>query len=501
MDENLDVKKIVEKIKTEISNDSDVTISAENIVQQASESNSKNTAQSRSDSLETKKIIQDFEKFDNISKIPLVNADDSFDENLIQANMSYDIQTITKIETLKPKIIRGLVLKFRHIIQNEIRSTLNSIVNNQIKFNIHMVRSVTGLKKLLDSVELKQQRTNELVDSVELKQQLRTNELVDSENTLAVYLAYMFYLKRKPTINEIKSWLPNISNHEKFLDLINAIGISEEALQIQKTELQSKGIILLDGITAYKKVDEHIIHFYLQDRTYLEPFSQNLLYEQEETTLLKKLLKKDMNVINIGANIGYFTLLAARQVGPQGKVFAFEPFPKTVELLQKNIDANGYSNVEVIPMAVSSKSGIAKLSTGGSSLHNIISSREIKEMTVIEIPQTSIDDFVSKKQIKIDFMIIDAEGSEPFILDGMKNTLENNPNLAIMIEFNPYTLDLAGSSAVEFLKIISNNEYLIYLIDETTQKVTPITVQQLEQDIEPPQVANLLLSKTQLMDI
>ena len=81
MDENLDVKKIVEKIKTKISNDSNMIISAENIVQQASESNSKNAAQSRGNSLETRKIIQDFEKFDNMSKTSL-NTDDSFDENL-----------------------------------------------------------------------------------------------------------------------------------------------------------------------------------------------------------------------------------------------------------------------------------------------------------------------------------------------------------------------------------------------------------------------------------
>ena len=491
MDENLDVKKIVEKIKTEISNDSDVTISAENIVQQASESNSKNTAQSRSDSLETKKIIQDFEKFDNISKIPLVNADDSFDENLIQANMSYDIQTITKIETLKPKIIRGLVLKFRHIIQNEIRSTLNSIVNNQIKFNIHMVRSVTGLKKLLDSVELKQQRTNELVDSVELKQQLRTNELVDSENTLAVYLAYMFYLKRKPTINEIKSWLPNISNHEKFLDLINSIGISEEALQIQKTELQSKGIILLDGITAYKKVDEHIIHFYLQDRTYLEPFSQNLLYEQEETTLLKKLLKKDMNVINIGANIGYFTLLAARQVGPQGKVFAFEPFPKTVELLQKNIDANGYSNVEVIPMAVSSKSGIAKLALKSDTAHNFLT-ENTSEFQTIDVPITTIDEYT--KNHKTDFIIMDAEGYEPLILDGMAETLAKNPHIQIITEYNPYTLEIAGNTGENFIKKIENMGFIISIVGSESMSQNIIKEQLLK--IKYPNTATLHLTKS-----
>ncbi len=487
MDEHLDVKKIVEQIKTKISNDSDVIISAENIVHQALESNSKNTAQSRGDSLETRKIIQNFEKFDNISKTSL-NTDDSFDENLIQANMSYDIQTITKIETSKPKIIKGLVLKFRHIIQNEIRSTLNSIVNNQIKFNIHIVRSVTGLKKLLDSVELKQQlRTDEIEKN--LSANLSVNN--DSENTLAVYLAYMFYLKRKPTINEIKSWLPNISNHEKFLDLINSIGISEEALQIQKIELQSKGIILLDGITAYKKVDEHIIHFYLQDRTYLEPFSQNLLYEQEETTLLKKLLKKDMNVINIGANIGYFTLLAARQVGPQGKVFAFEPFPKTVELLQKNIDANGYSNVEVIPMAVSSKSGIAKLALKSDTAHNFLTENTL-EFQTIDVPITTIDEYT--KNYKTDFIIMDAEGYEPLILDGMAETLVKNPHIQIITEYNPYTLEIAGNTGENFIKKIEHMGFIISIVGSESISQDIIKEQLLK--IKYPNTATLHLTKS-----
>jgi len=343
-------------------------------------------------------------------------------------------------------------------------------------------------------------KKNNSENSDEILQQIDSlnktvQELKSQVEDLQIARLYNQHLDRDPTQQEIENWKKELNSNISILEIRDKIANSLEANSKQKlnktiTQKISKTIL-----------DEHEFFLNPDDWVCVDTYANAVLYEQEETTLLKKLLKKDMNVINIGANIGYFTLLAARQVGPQGKVFAFEPFPKTVELLQKNIDANGYSNVEVIPMAVSSKSGIAKLSTGGSSLHNIISSREIKEMTVIEIPQTSIDDFVSKKQIKIDFMIIDAEGSEPFILDGMKNTLENNPNLAIMIEFNPYTLDLAGSSAVEFLKIISNNEYLIYLIDETTQKVTPITVQQLEQDIEPPQVANLLLSKTQLMDI
>jgi len=71
-------------------------------------------------------------------------------------------------------------------------------------------------------------------------------------------------------------------------------------------------------------------------------------FEKYETKLFKKSIKRGMVVLDIGANIGYYTLLAARLVGDEGKVFAFEPDPYNYSLLRKNIEANRYNNV--IPM-------------------------------------------------------------------------------------------------------------------------------------------------------
>jgi hypothetical protein len=65
-------------------------------------------------------------------------------------------------------------------------------------------------------------------------------------------------------------------------------------------------------------------------------------YEKYETALFKRLVKKGMVVVDIGANIGYYTLLAAHLVGDKGKVFAFEPDPNNYDLLCKNIEVNGY---------------------------------------------------------------------------------------------------------------------------------------------------------------
>ncbi len=69
------------------------------------------------------------------------------------------------------------------------------------------------------------------------------------------------------------------------------------------------------------------------------------IYEPLETQLLLKRLKPGQTFVDIGANIGYYTLLAARQVGPAGRVYAFEPDEENFKLLQKNTEINGYSNV------------------------------------------------------------------------------------------------------------------------------------------------------------
>src|SRR5512138_2867115 len=70
-------------------------------------------------------------------------------------------------------------------------------------------------------------------------------------------------------------------------------------------------------------------------------------YEPEETEAVLRSVKSGMVVVDIGANIGYYTLLFARLVGPQGRVIAFEPDPATFALLKKNVDSNQHRNVEL----------------------------------------------------------------------------------------------------------------------------------------------------------
>ena len=89
------------------------------------------------------------------------------------------------------------------------------------------------------------------------------------------------------------------------------------------------------------------------------PFTNS--YEKEQTILFRKLVDEGMNVVDIGANIGYYTLLAAELVGEKGKVFAFEPEPSNYDLLLRNVEINGYKNVTVVRKAVSNETGESSL--------------------------------------------------------------------------------------------------------------------------------------------
>ena len=89
--------------------------------------------------------------------------------------------------------------------------------------------------------------------------------------------------------------------------------------------------------------------------------SFNGVYEPCETEFVMNEIKKGDVVLDIGANIGYYTLIFARLVGEEGKVFAFEPDPENFALLKKNVEINGYHNVVLVQKAISNKTGKIRL--------------------------------------------------------------------------------------------------------------------------------------------
>ena len=154
--------------------------------------------------------------------------------------------------------------------------------------------------------------------------------------------------------------------------------------------------------------------------------SINGVYEEVETGLVNKQIQKGDIVIDIGANIGYYTLIFAKLVGQDGKVFAFEPEPLNFNILTKNIELNGYENVIVEQKAVSDKNGKTRLyiSDLTSGMHRIYQSKYCKNF--IDVNLIKLDDYFSKTSFidEINFLKIDVEGAEFGVLNGISNILQ-----------------------------------------------------------------------------
>jgi FkbM family methyltransferase len=185
------------------------------------------------------------------------------------------------------------------------------------------------------------------------------------------------------------------------------------------------------------------------------------------TKAIRRELKQGMNVVEIGSNIGYYSLIIASRIGPSGKLFAFEANPDTFKILRDNIDMNGFSSmVKLEKKAVIDRTGMVnftKLSRHGAA-SSVLEFPKSAEADIIEVKATSLDEYFKNSEIKIDIMKIDAEGSEPHIFEGMKKLIHNNPDLTIICEFNPpllsYTMDPS-----KFLEKLQSDGFILKYID------------------------------------
>ena len=173
--------------------------------------------------------------------------------------------------------------------------------------------------------------------------------------------------------------------------------------------------------------------------------SINGVYEPFETELVKRGIKKGDVVVDIGANIGYYTLIFSKLVSEQGNVFAFEPDPTNFALLGKNVEINGYENVVLVQKAVSNATGKLKLYLCESNKadHRIYNSDDGRQS--IDIESVRLGNYFQDYDEKIDFIKMDIQGAEAGALRGMTTLLERNKNVTIVTEFWPIGLKRFGS--------------------------------------------------------
>lgn len=172
-------------------------------------------------------------------------------------------------------------------------------------------------------------------------------------------------------------------------------------------------------------------------------------FEPEVTAALKRWIVPGMTVLDIGANVGYFSACMSRLVGPAGKVHAFEPAPRNFELLQQNVAANQLGNVTCHPIALGDRTGTAKLhlSEFSAGMHRLYDSFCCGD-AMVEVPVRRLDTLFSPGDVSV--IKIDVEGFEPFVLEGATALLRHG-DLTIISEYCPPAMLEAGASPLNHL--------------------------------------------------
>ncbi len=223
--------------------------------------------------------------------------------------------------------------------------------------------------------------------------------------------------------------------------------------------------------TGYVEVQGHKMFLDSKDSMNL---SINGVYEEFETGLFQKEIKKGDVILDIGANIGYFTLIFANLVGETGKVYAFEPDSTNFSILEKNIKLNGYNNIILINKAVSDNTGKLKLflSDDSNGDHRTYDSNDGREL--IEIDSVSIDDYFSTLNKKVNFIKMDIQGAEYFAIKGMVDVLNSNEKIKMLTEFWPVGFQRSGVKTKDYLDIMLKHGFDIIELEDKENQLTPI---------------------------
>jgi FkbM family methyltransferase len=252
-------------------------------------------------------------------------------------------------------------------------------------------------------------------------------------------------------------------------------------------KFQETGSIVVRGHTLYLNPDDKVI----------TPFMvRSGTWEPTETEVFLKHVKAGDTVVDVGANIGYYTVLGAKAVGSAGKVYAFEPDPTGFGLLAKNVKTNGFANVIAEQKALSDKPGKLKLYLDAVNKgdHRIY---QTGNRPSIDIDAVTLDGYLGKAGRKVDLIKIDTQGAEVVILRGMKETLRQNPSVKLLIEFWPKGLSEFGHKATEILDILDGMNFKYRDIQEHTGTVVETNRQALLRDytVQNEKFTNLFCSR------
>ncbi|HPE38378.1 MAG TPA: FkbM family methyltransferase [Bacillota bacterium] len=217
--------------------------------------------------------------------------------------------------------------------------------------------------------------------------------------------------------------------------------------------------------------------------------SRGNYFEYGSEMFFRSLLKEGMKVLDIGANVGVYTLHAL-SLGCE--VYSFEPTPETFTILSTNLDANGYEfskKKHLYNIAVSDHEGTVEFAkVKDISGHNSIYAENEADERII-VPCDSIDHVLADVP-EVDVIKIDVEGAEPLVLKGLRSLISRSKKIGIIVEYTPGNLNRAGTNEDDYFAMIASYGLSLSMIEEDGT-VHPVT----REEIKNVDSVNLFLSK------
>ena len=272
-----------------------------------------------------------------------------------------------------------------------------------------------------------------------------------------------------------------------------------------KNKSTKKILRFFDLLFRSNEIDVHGHRMFLTEKGF-EEYSTQGIYGELDTLTVERLIKPGDMVVDVGAAIGYFTLIFARSVGKDGMVFAFEPKKDRFEILFKNIKANNYSNVKIEKKAIMEKNKKVDFfarDNGIAGLRYIDNTRTIQNSSNNEhkIPEevitVELDDYLRKLGVidNISFMKTDVDGPELLVLQGSR-TLLKNKNLKIIMEWDKALSKECGCEPSDMIDLLVNNDFRMFYPNFEERKYHEVSKEELlKMPDKVDQTINMLFVK------
>jgi FkbM family methyltransferase len=275
-----------------------------------------------------------------------------------------------------------------------------------------------------------------------------------------VRYAYRLILGREPDPDGLRFHIDLVRKRKLPVSELGELFLSSEEFHDRKAVSAASDEISVRGVSLFPRRNDRLIGKEMRDSGDYEPWVISHFLAE---------LTRGFGVLDVGANIGFFSMLASRAVGSEGIVIAVEPLARNLRSLYAATAANDATNVRVLALAASDKPGIARIACENDSSNGVL----VPGIRGGEMVQAGpLDEWLTDMP-RLDVVKIDVEGHEPRALRGMRNTLEKFKPI-LFAEFGPHGVkNHSGVEPKEFADWFAGYGYIDVLRRDGTTITAP----------------------------